>query len=271
MAITLPDMYIYPDDFSPLVNMLSGRNGQSAEQYMREMGPPQVLQDIFFIKNDICGPNWQPAFQEILRNESGAMHDTLRILSLVDMRLVDGGEIGAVYDHTAMVVGKAMILGAESPYTMANRVLSGSPLTPIHAYAHTLYGRGQPLTYPLESIGLKVTMNDVKGFEQAVLSAGVGTTPVDIRFTRDTLQDGVAQGLTLGTITMRAVGAIHKDASGAWIYDGVFRAFDDIYDANPSTHRDLTGEIATGVLDSIMGQSYSIKMPGEIPVTASGK
>ncbi|MNJ69465.1 Colicin-M [compost metagenome] len=90
-------------------------------------------------------------------------------------------------------------------------------------------------------------------------------------FAYDVRKDSFPSGWTLGNITLRAVGTAVVDKEGNWSFSGAIRAFDDVYDANPSTHRDWLGEKATGFLSKVLQSTYAIKIPGEIPITASGK
>ncbi|WP_440779178.1 lipid II-degrading bacteriocin [Pseudomonas syringae] len=48
------------------------------------------------------------------------------------------------------------------------------------------------------------------------------------------------------------------------------RAFNDVYDANPSNHRGWLGENLTSLLSAVPFTSYSIEIPGSLPVTVSG-
>ncbi|MBN0273741.1 lipid II-degrading bacteriocin, partial [Pseudomonas aeruginosa] len=63
--------------------------------------------------------------------------------------------------------------------------------------------------------------------------------------------------------------------SGQWSFRGEIRAYDDLYDFNPSNHRTETAEGMTR-LGREVGQKfkdttpYPIGIPGAIPVNISG-
>ncbi len=269
MTVELGITYVTPDDYTSLIHM--GTGGRSPEEVMRENGPPPVLEKLYSQASAYCGPDWLKAFQtQAASGDEYGLGDTIRILSLVDLRCVNGAELTTTYESTRVAVGRAMMRGAQSPYTPAGRVFSGGNLTAIHAFAHSIFGKGEAVTYPIEKIGMNIDVNGLQAFKDTVKNSGVGSTPVDFRFTRDTMMDGVVPGLTLGNITLRTVGVITKNANGSWTFDGVVRAFDDIYDANPSTHRSLTGEALTSFLSQLSRQSYTVEIPGEIPISTSG-
>lgn len=141
----------------------------------------------------------------------------------------------------------------------------------MHALAHSYYGKGAPAKFPIGNIGLNVDLKTKKEFMNAVSSSRApGTYPVDVRFAHDVRKDSFPAGWTLGNISLRVIGNFTRLSSGGWHFSGVIRAFDDIYDANPSTHRDWIGERGTELLSKIMGTDYSISIPGEISVSVGG-
>lgn len=105
----------------------------------------------------------------------------------------------------------------------------------------------------------------------AVNAKGKGVHKIDVKFTHDVRKDSLQSGWALGNITLRVVGNVKVAEDGAWIFDGELRAYDDLYDANASTHRDWIGESATSFLRSVMQTPYTIKMPGVISVKAGGQ
>ncbi|MGF6690433.1 hypothetical protein M2318_000477 [Metapseudomonas resinovorans] len=156
-------------------------------------------------------------------------------------------------------------------YQTNDRVFSGGPLTPMHALAHSFYGKGAPAKFPIENIGLRVNLKETKEFMNAISNSRVpGIYAVDVRFAHDTAKDSVAAGLALGNITLRVAGNFTRLSNGGWHFSGVIRAFDDIYDANKSTHRPWIGGRATELLSKIKGQDYSISIPGEVSVSIGG-
>ncbi|WP_379059963.1 lipid II-degrading bacteriocin [Pectobacterium brasiliense] len=90
-------------------------------------------------------------------------------------------------------------------------------------------------------------------------------------FVRNTALDGYSVAAYLGNITMRTEGVLNVNTDGTWKYEGVIRSYNDIYDANPSTHRGVLGEWATGVLSNFSGKPYEISIPGELKIKETGK
>ncbi|EAA3682889.1 colicin [Salmonella enterica subsp. houtenae] len=148
--------------------------------------------------------------------------------------------------------------------------LSGDVTTPITAWAHFLWGDGAARTVNLTDVGLRIQPNQISPVMDLVKGGAVGTFPVNAKFTRDTMLDGIIPASYLGNITLQTTGTLTINSLGAWSHDGVVKAYNDTYDANPSTHRGLLGEYSTSVLRHFSGTPYEIQMPGMIPVKGNG-
>ena len=74
----------------------------------------------------------------------------------------------------------------------------------------------------------------------------------------------------LGSITLRIIGDLNKEANGSLVFTGVVRAFSDKYDANASSHRGGFDESATTLLREVgrvaNAQDYEILIEGEMPL-----
>ncbi|MGB9088410.1 MAG: lipid II-degrading bacteriocin [Pseudomonas farsensis] len=217
---------------------------------------------------------WLETFKsEIIKNKFQTDgRSQLKALATVDQLHAEGQSMASAFSKISASmrpfqdVQDSMIKYPDEP-----RVFSGNVLTAIHALAHSMYGNGKPVTFPIGNVGLKVNLNEVSKFTDSLASYGEGTHHVDVNFAYDVRKDNFSSGWTLGNITLRAVGVVMVDDGGNWSFQGVIRAFDDLYDADPSTHRDWLGEKATGFLSEVMSTPYVITIPGEIPIQASGK
>jgi hypothetical protein len=167
----------------------------------------------------------------------------------------------------------AMINNNRSKYdyiTMQMKQMSGDSTTPITAWANFLWGDGSPRTVNLPDVGLRIQPNQISPLMDIVGSGAVGTFAINSKFTRDTMLDGIIPASYLGYITLHTTGTLTINSLGAWNYTGTVKAYNDIYDANPSTHRGQLGEISTQVLRHFTGKPYEIEMPGSIPVKGTG-
>lgn len=149
--------------------------------------------------------------------------------------------------------------------------MSGNVTAPVVALAHYLWGGGEERSVALKNIGLKLTPEKLPPVMSVINAGGVGSFHVDGKFEYATAQDSLFTGAYLGNITLRTVGTATIAANGTWSYSGVVRAYNDKYDANPSTHRGALGEMSTTILRYLGGTKYPISIPGEIKVSGSGK
>lgn len=149
--------------------------------------------------------------------------------------------------------------------------MSGNVTTPVVALAHYLWGEGEERSVALKNVGLKLTPEKLPPVMSVINAGGVGSFHVDGKFEYATVQDSLFAGAYLGNITLHTTGTATIAANGVWSYSGVVRAYNDRYDANPSTHRGPLGEMSTTILRSLGGTTYTISIPGEINVSGSGK
>lgn len=77
--------------------------------------------------------------------------------------------------------------------------------------------------------------------------------------------------LALGDITLRLQGEFYKDMlSRKWVFRGQLKSFDDVYDFNPSTHRDPSAEAATRAGSFFPGKEYKVEIRGSRDIHESG-
>ncbi|QYX50375.1 lipid II-degrading bacteriocin [Pseudomonas tussilaginis] len=145
--------------------------------------------------------------------------------------------------------------------------------TPLKAFAHFIYGKGATATVPLEKTRLSPSPQKIPELQKMIDSAAIGKTEIDIRVNYDTFQDSFNTGAYLGNITLRIIGTIERNKEGKVTFSGQARAYNDIYDGNASTHRQIWAETLTTAL-RLVGEKnkathYEIELPGSIPITYS--
>ncbi|MBO8135828.1 lipid II-degrading bacteriocin [Dickeya fangzhongdai] len=149
--------------------------------------------------------------------------------------------------------------------------LSNGLLAPVDAFYHYIFGDGSERYVNINDVGFDIKAAQISPIMNIVNSDAVGRFDISGNFNRNTSLDGVIPAAYLGNITMRTEGVLTISSDGSWQYDGVVRAYNDTYDANPSTHRDMLGEWSTGILDKFSGTPYDIRIPGELEVTGGGQ
>ncbi|MEI7375931.1 lipid II-degrading bacteriocin [Dickeya chrysanthemi] len=149
--------------------------------------------------------------------------------------------------------------------------LSDGIMAPVDAFYHYVFGDGSDRYVNINDVGFDIKTTQISPIMNIVNSDAVGRFNINSNFNRNTSLDGVIPAAYLGNITMRTEGTLTISSDGSWQYDGVIRAYNDIYDPNPSTHRDMLGEWSTGVLGKFSGTPYDIGIPGELEITGSGQ
>lgn len=149
--------------------------------------------------------------------------------------------------------------------------MSGNVVTPISAFAHYLWGNGESRYVNLPDVGLKVTPDQIPELMNIVNSGVTGNVPVSVKFVRDTSTDSIIPAAYLGHITLQTEGTLNIQSGGAWSYNGVIRAYDDVFDFNLGDFRGPIAESLTFLGSTFTGTAYSISMPGEINITGSGQ
>lgn len=149
--------------------------------------------------------------------------------------------------------------------------MSGNVTTPIAAMAHFIWGNGQTRSVKLTDVGLKIHPNQIPQIMNIVNSGVVGSFPISTDFSRNTGDDNVIAGAYLGHITMKTEGMLNIDAAGNWGYSGVGRAYNDVFDFNLGDFRGPVAEASTRLGAKFTGTPYQIALPGEIPITGTGK
>lgn len=152
----------------------------------------------------------------------------------------------------------------------ATKELTGGSLTPMAALSYYLFGNGEERFIKIENIGLNIKPFDIPPIMTIINSGQTGVFQINERFNRDTSIDGIIPGSYLGNITLKTEGVLTIQYNGVWNYNGVIKAFNDVYDANPSNHRGPVGENATTILRIMQGTPYPISIPGQLPANYNG-
>lgn len=273
MQIELPPSFISAPSGGDPVGLTSGGWRPMPDPNYRVQSPvPRLLKKR---REAYCGPDWLSAFRQSL--EEGKGFNTvnlteLRIVAYADLMRGQGKPLFDSFDQACHTAEPFLDDPRGTlPYPPSNRQFSGDHLTVLHALTHSMFGNGEPMDFPIERTGISINLTSKQSFMDAVRSASVGSSPIDIRFTHDTAENSFVTGKTLGHVTLRLQGQLHKSQPGGWILnDGTLRAFDDYYDANESTHRDFWGEMATKGLGILILKPFAIRIPGELPISASG-
>ena len=143
--------------------------------------------------------------------------------------------------------------------------LSGVPLTPLSAFGHFLYGKGATAETNINSLALNLSNTRIPLLESAFVNAPLGRTAITLdKVPYNTASDSWMTASWLGNITLKIEGTITKHENGRLSFNGGARAYNDVYDANPSTFRDAIGENSTRVLAAV--EKYLNAQPYEIAI-----
>lgn len=130
---------------------------------------------------------------------------------------------------------------------------------------HFLYGNGAAAETNINSLGLNLSRTSIPMLENALAAAPVGRTVIALdKVPYNTSSDSWMTASWLGNITLKIEGTIIKQDNGKLFFQGGARAYNDIYDANPSTFRSSVGENATSVLAAV--EKYLNAKPYEIAI-----
>ncbi|WP_419712920.1 lipid II-degrading bacteriocin [Pseudomonas sp. NFX224] len=145
--------------------------------------------------------------------------------------------------------------------------LSGGLLTPVAAFGHFLYGKGAAAETNINNLGLKLSGTKIPMLESAFARSPMGQTTITLdRVPYNTGSSSWHTESWLGNITLKIEGTVTKHESGKLSFNGGARAYNDVYDANPSTFRDAIGENSTRVLAAVEkhlnAQPYEIAIKG---------
>jgi hypothetical protein len=147
---------------------------------------------------------------------------------------------------------------------------SGGLLTPFAAIAHWIMGKGEQAKVDIKNIGISPSLQKSPHLKAAIENVIVGTSRIDINIPYDTGIDSAISRIYLGSVTLRVIGDVIKEANGSVSFEGAVRAYSDRYDANASSHRAGFDEGATSALRAVgriaNATDYEILIQGEMPL-----
>lgn len=166
-------------------------------------------------------------------------------------------------------------VSATAPYNLNYETLttelSGGTFSPIKAFAHYLWGNGERMRVDINNIGLNVKANELPLLASSIASTREPGTYYlsDPKIPYATINDSTITGAYLGRITLKMEGNFSRDNAGAWVFDGVIRAYTDTYDFDAS-NRSTALELLTTAGRVFSGTHYEIEIFGEHKTRLSG-
>lgn len=274
MALEIGYTYVYPDQYGLPT---PGGTGVTAPFPAQVIAVAQGRRDVGYISGnwwsilsiklrDLINNRPQFGFDGILKGDLVAAHHADFLMATnPSVTAAEAWKIGRDKANRTNLYNTP-VLNTETQF-------SGGTFTAMKAFSHYLMGGGSTVTVPLNSIGISPTPEKIPALQLLVDSAPQGDTHVDIVVPYYTGQDSLNARYYLGNITLNVVGNIKKEASGAVSFIGYARAFNDVYDANRSDHRNDFDERATTGLRAVEKSAnaipYEIQMPGNLPISYS--
>ncbi len=138
--------------------------------------------------------------------------------------------------------------------------------------SHLVFGKGTTARTNINSLGLQLSTTKMPLLEAALAAAPLGASSVYLdKVPYNTANDSWMTASWLGSITLKIEGTVTKTADGYLTFNGDAKAYNDIYDGNPSTHRSWLGESSTAILDTVQkvmnGQPYEIAIEGYLGIS----
>lgn len=155
----------------------------------------------------------------------------------------------------------------------------GNPLMFIEAVNHWVHGNGVQRSINIESLNLKMDVNDFEEILKAIANPGYGpgTYFIDTRFSTNIFNHGTKDlwsASTLGRISGQVHGTLTLLADDTYQFNGYYTLNPDKFDADPS-NRPFLQETATWFLSklgSVLGHTdYQIIFTGEKHIVLSGQ
>ncbi|MCU1752612.1 lipid II-degrading bacteriocin [Pseudomonas sp. 6D_7.1_Bac1] len=149
--------------------------------------------------------------------------------------------------------------------------LSGGTFTPVKALTHYLWGNGEKLSVNINNIGLDIKAHEIPLLANTIVSTREAGSYhlLAPKVAYETRFDSAITGAYLGRITLKAEGNFTRHTNGSWTFDGILKAYNDIYDFNES-NRPILLETLTSAGRVLSGTRYEIEIPGEHRISLSG-
>ena len=147
-----------------------------------------------------------------------------------------------------------------------NREAHVERFTAKKAFQHYIEGSGDPVRAPFDQLNTAgVLPTDFQEVRDSII-LGPGGYSIDGRLTYTESGENFA---VFGDVTLRLQGTLQVQ-EGGWKFRGTLKAFDDLYDFNPSTHRSFMGELSTAVGRYTPGTPYWIEIRGSRRIYSGG-
>ena len=156
-------------------------------------------------------------------------------------------------------------------YQTVTPELSGGTFTPVKAFTHYLWGKGERLSVNINNIGLNIRAHQIPLLANTIISTRApGSYHLsDPKVAYNTFDASSITGAYLGRITLKVEGDFTRSENGSWIFDGVVRGYTDTFDFNASNRTPILETLTTaGRLFS--GTPYEIDISGEHRIKLTG-
>lgn len=133
------------------------------------------------------------------------------------------------------------------------------------ALKHYKEGTKKPLRMPFQDIDTSsVSVKDFPQVAKKLKKPVPGTYEIKWHDKNDNLPFSTSgdQAAFLGDVSLKLEGTLKINPDKSWSFTGDLKCFDDVYDANSSTHRGFFGEFSTKMLSIIPGKKYDIEIRG---------
>ncbi|MNJ42300.1 Colicin-M [compost metagenome] len=266
MAIELPPMIIYPDDYG------TARSIGSEPPF-----PAAMVGRMITERSDAYAKgHWREMMTLHLPRMKYTRPTPYYLDDFLQRELITGSKADAMMLKSPAISFTDAWNKSFSGFPKASEMavpieFSGGIYTPFKAIGHWLLGKGKKAKVNIKNIGISPSPQKIPQLKSAIDKAVVGKSSIDITVPYNTGADNAISRIYLGSITIRVTGDVIKSSDGAVSFKGVVRAFSDKYDANASSHRGGFDEGATTALRKVgevaKAQDYEILIEGELPIS----
>jgi hypothetical protein len=190
---------------------------------------------------------------------------------LVTFSLADALKAQQNLSNRDALIKAASVARYSTVYKKETAELSGGTFTPVKAFTHYLWGRGEKLSVNINNIGLNINAQDIPLLAQTISStreAGIYHLS-DPKVAYNTFDDSTITGAYLGRITLKIEGDFIRHENGSWVFNGVVKAYTDTFDFNASNRTPVL-ETLTTAGRVFSGTSYEIDISGERKLELKG-
>ncbi|MEZ1420701.1 lipid II-degrading bacteriocin [Pseudomonas monteilii] len=268
MAIELPPMVIYPDNYGTI--RLGGNPA------------PFPAQAIAIMHAERSAAYAKGHWAQMIQNHVKMMRNNTPVSYGLDGIIIGEFKVGSATDaimlrNPSLTLPQAWEQGVKEGAkikTLAELAapveFSGGVFTPFRALIHWVVGKGAQAKVNIKNIGISPSPQKIPDLLSIINGAQPGRTQVDLKVPYNTGMDSAVSRIYLGSITLRIQGEVVRTESGVVTFTGKVKAYSDRYDANASSHRGGFDEGATTALREMgrvaNAQDYEILIEGELPI-----